>query len=61
MRKTRRDIMKNSGNGVTGNRLFLICLKLLTSLWKGGNRPNEAEKHWGIFNEDRTPKLVIKK
>ena len=29
--------------------------------WKGGNRPNEAEKHWGIFNEDRTPKLVIKK
>ena len=29
--------------------------------WKGGNRPNEAEKHWGIFNEDRTPKLVLKK
>ena len=29
--------------------------------WKGGNRPNEAEKHWGILNEDRTPKLVLKK
>ena len=32
--ETRRDIMKSSGNGVTGNRLFLICLKLLTSLGK---------------------------
>ena len=25
--------------------------------WKGSNNPNEQEKHWGIFNEDRTPKL----
>lgn len=28
--------------------------------WKGGNRPNEAEKNWGIFNVDRTPKKVMK-
>lgn len=25
--------------------------------WKGGDNPDEAEKHWGIFNEDRTPKF----
>lgn len=28
--------------------------------WKGGNRPNEAEKNWGIYKVDRTPKLVMK-
>lgn len=28
--------------------------------WKGGNRPNEAEKNWGIFRVDRTPKLMLK-
>lgn len=28
--------------------------------WKGGNNPNEAEKNWGIFREDRTPKLVMR-
>lgn len=28
--------------------------------WKGGNRPNEAEKNWGIYRVDRTPKLVLK-
>lgn len=26
--------------------------------WKGGSIEGEAEKHWGIYNEDRTPKLV---
>ena len=24
--------------------------------WKGSLNPDEQEKHWGIFNEDRTPK-----
>ena len=28
--------------------------------WKGGNEPGEAEKNWGIFYEDRTPKLMLK-
>jgi exo-beta-1,3-glucanase (GH17 family) len=29
--------------------------------WKGDpNNPMGAEKHWGIFNEDRTPKQVLR-
>lgn len=28
--------------------------------WKGGNRPDEAEKNWGIYNVDRTPKKLMK-
>jgi len=28
--------------------------------WKGNpNSPNGAEKHWGLFNVDRTPKQVV--
>lgn len=27
--------------------------------WKGGNEPSEVEKHWGVFNSDRTPKMVM--
>jgi exo-beta-1,3-glucanase (GH17 family) len=27
--------------------------------WKGGPDPDEVEKHWGLFNEDRTPKKAI--
>jgi len=28
--------------------------------WKGSPEPLEPEKHWGLYNEDRTPKLLIK-
>jgi exo-beta-1,3-glucanase (GH17 family) len=27
--------------------------------WKGSSDPQEPEKHWGLFKEDRTPKLVM--
>ncbi len=27
--------------------------------WKGSPDPMEPEKHWGLFNVDRTPKLVM--
>ena len=28
--------------------------------WKGSSNPLEPEKHWGLFNIDRSPKLAIK-
>ncbi len=28
--------------------------------WKGGIGANEAEKHWGIYKVDRTPKLLLR-
>lgn len=28
--------------------------------WKGSNEPLEPEKHWGLFNIDRTPKMAVK-
>ena len=27
--------------------------------WKGGSHPNEVEKHWGLFNVDRSPKPAM--
>lgn len=27
--------------------------------WKGGAEPDDAEKHWGFFRADRTPKQVL--
>jgi exo-beta-1,3-glucanase (GH17 family) len=28
--------------------------------WKGGPHPDEVEKHWGLFNADRTPKQAMR-
>ncbi len=28
--------------------------------WKGSDNPDEVEKHWGLYYEDRTPKPVMK-
>lgn len=28
--------------------------------WKGSPEPLEPEKHWGLFNVDRTPKVAVK-
>ncbi|NNF07262.1 MAG: glycosyl hydrolase family 17 [Candidatus Eisenbacteria bacterium] len=28
--------------------------------WKGGPHPNEVEKHWGVYGEDRKPKEAIR-
>lgn len=27
--------------------------------WKGGEHPDEVEKHWGLYNADRTPKKAL--
>jgi exo-beta-1,3-glucanase (GH17 family) len=28
--------------------------------WKGGEHPDEVEKHWGLFRADRTPKAALR-
>jgi exo-beta-1,3-glucanase (GH17 family) len=27
--------------------------------WKGGDHPDEVEKHWGLYRADRTPKAAL--
>lgn len=43
------------------NNVTVFFFEAFDEPWKGNdNEPNAAEKNWGIFNEDRTPKLVMK-
>lgn len=41
-------------------KIISYMFEMFDEPWKGGDNPREAEKNWGIFNVDRTPKLVLK-
>ena len=44
---------------IEDNRVTTFLFEAFDEPWKGGGPatpPNEVEKNWGVFNEDRTPK-----
>jgi exo-beta-1,3-glucanase (GH17 family) len=44
---------------IAQNNMSVFLFEVFDEPWKGGGEnsgPNEVEKHWGLFNEDRTPK-----
>jgi len=44
---------------VNDNQITTFFFEAFDEPWKGGgenSEPNEIEKNWGVFNEDRTPK-----
>lgn len=43
------------------NSVLTFVFEAFDEPWKGSPDPNEPEKHWGLFTEDRLPKLVLKK
>lgn len=43
------------------NHIQMFLFEAFDESWKGSDNPLEPEKHWGIFNEDRTPKIWQKK
>ncbi len=44
----------------TENRIPNFYFEAFDENWKGSEHPNEVEKHWGLYNTDRTPKQAIK-
>lgn len=40
-------------------RQIVFTFEAFDENWKGGEHPNEVEKHWGLFNADRSPKLAL--
>lgn len=40
-------------------RLPLLWFEAFDENWKGGDDPDEVEKHWGLYRADRTPKAVF--
>lgn len=38
--------------------ILVFFFEAFDEFWKGSPEPLEPEKHWGLFNNDRTPKLA---
>ena len=43
----------------TEEEILTFVFEAFDEPWKGSPDPLEPEKHWGLFNLDRTPKLVM--
>jgi len=43
----------------TDERILTFVFEAFDEPWKGSPDPLEPEKHWGLFNLDRTPKRVM--
>lgn len=43
----------------TEEQILAFVFEAFDEPWKGSPDPLEPEKHWGLFNVDRTPKLVM--
>lgn len=43
------------------NQVTMFVFEAFDEPWKGGGDPIEPEKHWGIYNVDRTPKAFMAK
>jgi exo-beta-1,3-glucanase (GH17 family) len=40
-------------------RVTVFFFEAFDENWKGGEHPDEVEKHWGLFQADRTPKQAL--
>ena len=43
------------------NQIVMFTFEAFDEPWKGSAKQDEPEKHWGIFDVDRKPKLYAKK
>ena len=50
------DLMEWTDN----EQILTFVFEAFDEPWKGSDEPLEPEKHWGLFKENRTPKLVVK-
>lgn len=41
-------------------KILTFVFEAFDEPWKGSADPLEPEKHWGLFNVDRTPKLAVR-
>lgn len=46
-------------NWANQEQILTFVFEAFDEPWKGSPDPAEPEKHWGLFNLDRTPKLVM--
>jgi exo-beta-1,3-glucanase (GH17 family) len=41
------------------SRIPVFYFEAFDENWKGGEHPNEVEKHWGLFRADRSAKVAV--
>ncbi|NCT18011.1 MAG: glycosyl hydrolase [Flavobacteriaceae bacterium CG_4_8_14_3_um_filter_34_10] len=51
-----KDLMKWSEQ----EKILTFVFEAFDESWKGSNDAMEPEKHWGLYNENRNPKLILK-
>lgn len=42
----------------SAERVTTFILEAFEENWKGGDNPNDVEKHWGLYRADRTRKAA---
>lgn len=42
-----------------GERIPVFFFEAFDENWKGGDHPDEVEKHWGLYRADRSPKMAM--
>lgn len=58
--KNQTQYLKEFWDWTDGEKILSFMFEAFDEPWKGGSNPDEAEKHWGLYNEDRTPKPAAK-
>jgi len=48
-------------NWTQSEHILTFFFEAFDEPWKGSPEPLEPEKHWGLYNLDRTPKMAMKK
>lgn len=43
----------------TAEKILTFVFEAFDEPWKGSSHPHEPEKHWGLFDVKRAPKLVM--
>ncbi len=51
---------KNINSWSNKNKITTFFFEVFDEKWKGGDHPNEVEKHWGLYFSNRKPKEAIK-
>ena len=55
-----RDYYEQLMDWTTAEQILTFVFEAFDEPWKGSPDPLEPEKHWGLFNVDRTPKLALR-
>ncbi len=56
-----REYIKQLLAWLNEEQIVCVVFEAFDEIWKGSDDSMESEKHWGLYNIDRTPKLVKQK